>query len=399
MSSPLVSVDAGSTLNNAVSLMQTNGISHLVTKNHLGAVTGMLNESDIVKPLFNSFSFIEYKIECAGSADELASLYRIFLLSMSLMIRQTVHPSTIGKTMATVSDLITRRLITIAIEAIGDPPVEFAFIALGSEGRMEQTLATDQDNAIIYQDVPGSDVEMVQAYFNKLGESVCDNLNTIGYRYCKGRVMARNPLWCKSLDSWKNYFTRWISTPEPKNLLDVSIFFDFRAIYGKTTLTDELRQHINIISDGQASFFYNFAENVLSFKPSIGLTGALHTEKKDDRELFDLKYGITPYVMFARIYSVFHKITHTGTSGRIQSLWETQIIPHSTYKEIVFGYNFLMMLRYKQQISQLENHEEINNLLDIHMLSEAEETTLKKILSQIADLQSRLNIDFKRSIL
>ncbi len=399
MSSPLVSIDPGATLNEAIAQMQTNRISHLVVKNFSGSVTGILNERDLVQPLFSSYSFIEYKIECAGSAGELATIYKMFLRYLALMVRQTVQPVTVGKTIASISGLITGKLITLAIEELGEPPAEFAFIALGSEGRMEQTLATDQDNAIIYQDVAGPDAEIVQAYFNKLGESVCDNLNAIGFQYCKGRIMARNPLWCKSLESWKNYFTRWISTPDPKSLLDVSIFFDFRAVFGKTELADELRRHVSKVSDGQASFFYNFAGNVLSFKPPIGLTGAIHTEKKEDRELFDLKYGMTPYVMFARIYAVFQKIACTSTSGRIQSLYDSQVIPLSTYKEIVFGYNFLMQLRYKHQVTQFENHEEINNLLDIHGLSEAEETTLKKVLSHITDLQSRLNIDFKRSIL
>ena len=164
-------------------------------------------------------------------------------------------------------------------------------------------------------------------------------------------------------------------------------------------MIDDLRQHINIVSNGKGPFFYNLAENVLSFKSSIGLTGNIHTEKKDDKELFDLKAGITPYIMFARIYSIYHKITVSGTTGRFHALYEAQVIPLSTHKEILYGYHFLMQLRYKHQVSQMEKHEDINNLLDIHELSEVEETVLKKILSQFADLQNRLNIDFKRSIL
>jgi PAS domain S-box-containing protein len=399
MSSPLVSIDYDATLNEAIQRMQNTGVSHLVAKNSLGSITGILNVSDLIQPLQNSFSFIGYKIECANGVGELTSLYRMFLNYLVLMIKQSVQPVIIGKSIAAVSDQITRRLITLVIDEMGEPPVEFTFVALGSEGRMEQTLATDQDNAIIYRDAPGLDAVYVQSWFIKLGETVCEHLNTIGFRFCKGRVMANNPLWCKSLDNWKNYFTHWISTPEPRNLLEVSIFFDFRAIYGNSGLTDELRQHINMVSEGQASFFYNFAENVLSFKPSLGLTGTIHTEKKDDRELFDLKYGITPYVMFARIYSVFYKIIPTNTTGRIRALFEAQGIPLSTYKEILFGYNFLMQLRYQHQIKQFENHEVVNNLIDLQELLEAEEATLKKVLSQITDLQSRLNIDFKRSIL
>jgi PAS domain S-box-containing protein len=399
MSAPLVCLNTGDTLNYAIKLMQDAGISHLVAKKPSGSIMGMVHESDIFHTLFESFSFIEYKIECAQSVGELSILYQKFIRYLSLMIKQSVQPVIIGKNIASISDLITRKLITFAINEMGEPPVEFAFIALGSEGRMEQTLATDQDNAIIYQDVPGIDAEQVQNWFNKLAETVCDDLNTIGFRFCKGRIMAKNPLWCKPLQTWKKYFTQWISTPEPKNLLDVSIFFDLRSIYGSATMVDELRQHINMVSDGQASFFYNFAENVLSFKPSIGLTGAIHSEKRDDKELFDLKYGITPYVMLARIYSIYYKFSTSNTTARVQALYDTKVIPLSTYKEILFGYNFLMQLRYKNQVAQTERHEDVNNMIDLHGLIEVEEATLKKVLAQITDLQSRLNIDFKRSIL
>jgi CBS domain-containing protein len=315
------------------------------------------------------------------------------------MVRQNVNPVPIGKSIASVSDMITARLIRLAIEEIGEPPAEFAFVVLGSEGRLEQTLATDQDNAIIYSDVHSGDHEMIQAWFNNLGEMVCDNLNAIGFRYCKGRVMAKNPLWCKPLTVWKNYFSNWISTPEPKSLLDISIFFDLRAIFGYTPLVDDLRQHIDRVSDGNASFFYNLADNILSMKPSIGMTGAIHVEKKESRELFDLKSGVTPYIAFARIYSLFHKIPATNTSARIHALYELKAIPLTTMKEVLFGYEFLMMLRYRQQVATMEKSHEINNMIDLRELLDVEELILKKSLSHISDFQNRLNIDFKKTIL
>ncbi len=399
MTAPLIYINAGDSLNQAMKLMQESGISHLVAKNPNGSVSGIIHEHDITLILYNSFSFIEDKIKRATSVGELSSLNKRFLNYVSLMVKQTSNPVIIGRSIASVSDLITTRLITLAIEEIGEPPVEFAFISLGSEGRMEQTLATDQDNAIIYQDVAAGDAERVQAWFNKLGELVCDQLNTIGFRYCRGRVMAKNPLWCKPLQTWKNYFTQWISTPEPKNLLDISIFFDFRTVYGNTAMIHDLRQHINLVSGGQSSFFYNLAENVLSFKPSVGLTGAVHTEKKDNKELFDLKNAMIPYIMFARIYSVLHKIPRTNTIGRIQALYASGIIPSSTLKEIIYGYNFLMMLRYRSQAAQFEKSEEVNNLIDLNELPDYEVTVLKKVLSQVTDFQSRINLDFKGSIL
>jgi PAS domain S-box-containing protein len=399
MSAPLVSVNTGDSLNKAIALMQDAGILHLAVRNSAGSILGMVHSKEISRILYHSFSFIVNDIDRAQSVGELTTLYQRFLNYLSIMVRQSVNPVIIGKSIASVSDRITARLIRLTFDEIGEPPVEFAFVALGSEGRMEQSLATDQDNAIIYADIPATDADKVQAWFNNLGEIVCDHLNTIGYRYCKGRVMAKNPLWCKPLQSWKNYFSQWISTPEPKNLLDISIFFDLRSIFGSARLVDDLRRHIDFVSDGQSSFFYNLADNILSIKPSIGITGTLHAEKKDNKELFDLKTALGPYIAFARIYALFYKIPATNTIDRIQALYGTQAIPLTTMKEISYGYDLLMMLRYKHQIVQQEKTFEVNNLVDLRDLLEVEEVVLKKTLSQVADFQNRLNIDFKRSIL
>ncbi|MDP1620969.1 MAG: DUF294 nucleotidyltransferase-like domain-containing protein [Bacteroidales bacterium] len=399
MSAPLVFVNTSDTLSKAITTMQTVGISHLVARHATGSIAGMIHKRDISHSMFNSFSFIENEIDSAQSVGELSILYQRFLSYLSLMIGQTVNPVIIGKSIASISGRITGKLIAMAMAEIGEPPVEFAFIAMGSEGRMEQTLVTDQDNAIVYQDVPDIEADQVQAWFNNLGEIVCDQLNAVGFRYCKGRIMAKNPLWCKPLQTWKNYFSQWISTPEPKNLMDVSIFFDLRPVFGSAHIINELRSHIDIVSDGRSSFFYNLAESVLSFKPSMGITGAIHTEKRDNKELFDLKNAVTPYIMFARIYAIFHKIPAANTIGRIQALYALQVIPLATCRDVSFGYDFLMMLRYKHQVARLESSGEINNLIDLNELPEVEETVLKKTLSLVSDFQNRLNIDFKRSIL
>jgi CBS domain-containing protein len=137
----------------------------------------------------------------------------------------------------------------------------------------------------------------------------------------------------------------------------------------------------------------------MSFKSSLGLTGNIHTERKEDKDFFNLKMAVTPYIMFARIYSVYHKISLSNTVGRLQALHDAQVIPFSTFQEIMFGYSFLMQLRYRHQVDRLEKDEEINNAMDMQELAEAEEIILKKILVQSSDLQNKLNIDFKSTVL
>jgi CBS domain-containing protein len=399
MTAPLLCADSGVTTQHALALMQEAGISHLAMKNAAGEIRGVIHLKEILLAVVNSYAYLANQIDRAQNTGELASLYQKFRQYMRMMIKQNLHPDQIGESMASISDRITRRLINLAFEEIGQPPVEFAFVALGSEGRMEQTLATDQDNAIIFMDVANADLEGVQNWFNKLAEIVCNNLDTVGYSFCRGKIMAKNPLWCQPLKTWKKYFSQWISNTEPKNLMEVSIFFDLRTVYGNSAMTGELRQHISQISDGNGVFFYNLAENVLSFRSGIGLTGNIHTDKKEDRDVLNLKNAVTPYIMFARIYSIYHKVNLSNTVARLQALCDLQIIPVAMQQDLLFGYRYLMQLRYRHQASCLEKNQEINNAMAIQEMTQLEETLIKKILTQSAELQNKLNIDFKSTVM
>lgn len=399
MITPLICVDSGVAIGQALQLMLDAGISHLPVRSPSETFLGIIHKNDLFPILINSISFTERKIEHAVSVTALSAIFKEFMSSLLLMIHQNIQPVVIGKLFASVSDGIIRKLIGFATDESGPPPVDFTFIVLGSEGRMEQTLATDQDNAIIYADVPEEKAKEVQSYFNNLGEIVCDNLDSIGLRYCKGRIMAKNPVWTKPLKTWKSYFSQWVSNTEPKNLLDVSIFFDFRPVYGNSRFTDELREHIYSVSDGNGSFFYNLADNILTVRSSTGLTGNILTERREEKVLFDLKGALMPYIMFARIYSIYNKSSLLNTDGRIRALNKSQVIPLSMFRELIYGYTFLMQLRYRNQASQMNKGQEINNYCDLKELSSAEESAMKKIISQLSEMQNKLNIDFKRSVL
>lgn len=399
MSAPLEITDTDTTIFQALTRMKERDIAHLVIRNSTGGIMGLIQKQDLLGAVVHSTAFFEKQIGIAQNTEEIALLYREFRKYLQIIIKQSADPVIIGKTIASFSDMITGRLIELACEEIGDPPVDFAFIALGSEGRMEQTLATDQDNSIIFADAIDTDPGIVQTWFNKLGEIVCNNLNTIGYRYCKGRIMAKNPMWCKPLPTWKNYFQQWITNTEPKNLMDVSIFFDLRTIYGNHLLTDELRMHINKVSDGNGSFFYNLAENIRKFRAPLGITGNIHTERRDEKDYLNLKTALTPYVMFARIYSIYYKLSLSNTAGRLRELQKLQLLPGLNFDEIIFGYNFLMQQRYRHQVSRLEKEEEIDNSLALQDMTEIEEIILKRILAHSAELLNKLNIDFKSAVL
>ncbi len=349
MSAPIISINSSTPIHEAIQLFNQNQFNHLIVKNENGSIAGMLSLQQLQSVFLTNYSFIEQQIQNAETDEELIHYYNHFVLYCQSLIVQANQIKNIGKIGASISKLITSQIIKLSIAQLGPPPVDFAFVALGSEGRKEQTLATDQDNAIIFEDNINTDFKINQEYFIRLGEKICFSLNKVGFKYCKGMIMARNPKWVQPLSQWKNYFTEWINTPEPKHLLDTSIFFDMRAIYGSHSFVDNLHQHIHSISYQNASFFYNLADNVLSFKPSISITGNLVTEKKADKEFIDLKYAVVPIIMFVRIYALQHNIKSINTEERLFSLYEKQIISQTTLNEILFSFHFLMNLRYKHQ--------------------------------------------------
>jgi CBS domain-containing protein len=276
---------------------------------------------------------------------------------------------------------------------MGPPPVGFSFICLGSEGRKEDTLFTDQDNAIVYPDVPEDQKNDVNEYFMKLGERACNSLNYIGYSFCKGNIMAKNPQWCKPLSAWEKYFTNWITTPEPQNLLDATVFFDFRSIYGDEILTERLRKTVSGSIKDNPLFLYHLAFNTFNTKPQHISSGNILSDK--NAELIDLKSAVTPFIMFARTYSLQNNILYSNTIERLTALKEKHIISEKIVDEIVFGYNFLMKLRFRNQVDLSENNLPLSNSLNSRNLIDPELFLLKKVLGAIPDYQNIIKTDFR----
>ena len=226
MTSPIISLNENSNIAQALKLSEENNINHIAIRNDLNMLIGILNISEINNSLKNSLSYSIKNINYAETIQELKLYYN----KLKLIIKPLANSDIIAKHLTHItssfSDAIIKRTIELSINQIGNPPVNFAFVCLGSEGRKEESLYTDQDNAIIYENVAADNNESIQNYFLKLGELVCNALDTIGYSFCRGNIMAKNPQWCKSLYVWDNYFRSWIATPEPQNLLDATIFFD-----------------------------------------------------------------------------------------------------------------------------------------------------------------------------
>ncbi len=303
------------------------------------------------------------------------------------------HARNITRIITTISDTVLEKLVDRAIEEIGEPPVRFAFISVGSEGRGEQTLVTDQDNAIIFEDVDESMAAEVHDYFHRFATMICTWLDEVGYQFCKGGIMAMTPKWCQPISVWKSYFTGWIGKSTPEDLMEVAIFFDFRCLYGDQRFTSELHEHIRSRAQNQKAFLYQMAQNTLLFKVPLDFFGNLSVESGGEHaDTFNIKHVIAQIVGFARIYAIFYGLEITNTLQRINRLLETDVLKPDVHQEIVESYNYLMQLRFRHQIKRIDEGLEPDNQVHIKEISHMEKELLEKILANINLLRKRLSL-------
>lgn len=395
MSSPIISIQSNSLVFQALIYMEEKSVRHLAVKNNNGDIIGIISSEELLKVHLHSSSYLIHEIEIAESVEELIAVYAKLPHVIKTVVNSGAKTKNITQIITSIFDAIVEKLVSFAIDEIGEPPAKFAFAALGSAGRKEQTLISDQDNAIIYEDVAEDKQKETAEYFTKLASMLCRWLNDIGYVYCKGEAMANNPKWNKPLSVWKEYFHTWISHSDPQDLIDLSIFFDFRTVYGDKEITNELRNHLFEIAEGQAGFFRHLAKNCLSHKPPLGLLGNIVLESKGEHpETFDIKIATMPIIDFARLYSIKHKVSNTNTIERLEELMNKGSISKTAYDELMQAYNYLMQLRFKHHSNQITNNKEADNFIDPEEFTKIEQNTLKNAFSQIVSIQKKLNYDF-----
>jgi len=396
MSETLYAVGQKTMVFEALMEMMRHNIKHLAVTNSAGDVVGMVTNSDLLTAQGQSPFFLLREITNASAAEEIFDKHQRLPRIVQNLIHSGAKARNVTALVSTIADAVLKRLIDFALADLGPPPCKFAFMILGSEGRREQTLKTDQDNAIVYEDVAADRKGEVEKYFLKFGEKVCTWLDSSGYAFCKGGVMAQNPRWCQPLSVWKDYFSSWIRKAEGESLLQASIFFDLRSGFGDAELIDELHRHMFSALSGWAGFFRNLTENSLHFKPPIGFFRNFVVESKGEhRNAFDIKSAMQPIVDFARIYALNQRIEQTNTQERLHQLQLKKVLTWQDYNELDQGYSFLMQLRFVRQVAAvLEEGKTPDNYINPKKLSRLEQTMLKEIFKRIEKFQTKLGFDF-----
>jgi CBS domain-containing protein len=303
------------------------------------------------------------------------------------LLAQGVGVETLTHHISTLNDLLTIRIVELTADEHDLPPVPLCWIALGSEGRLEQTFSTDQDNAIIF-DAGAADAERVREALLPFARAVNQRLDACGFPLCRGEVMAGNPRWCLTLEEWRRTFFDWIHVPEPEALLNSTIFFDLRPIYGNAALAERLRASMLAEAADRPVFLRQMAQNALRYRPPLGVIRDFVYERSGEfPRTIDLKAsGSSLFVDAARVLALAHGVPHTSTAERLRGADETLHFGSEWLAGILDAFYFVHLLRLRTQCGAAPTH----NRVDPSTLNNLDRHVLKEALRQARRLQDRL---------
>lgn len=394
-SRPLITLSPRAQVFEAIMNMMKYNIKHLVITDDLENILGIATEQDLLLAQGKSPVYLMREIQLAHGVPELKARYEQLPGLIKSLMDSGARAGDLNRIITEISDAVLKKIALSVLEEEGDPPARFSFLVMGSDGRMEQTLKTDQDNALVYQDVdPGLEKE-TRAYFLRLGDKICTRLDEVGFSFCRFKVMAGNPKWCQPLSVWKKYFWDWIHKAEPMDLLHSSIFFDFRTGYGEQFLTDELKNHLFRTLGDWKGFFRHLAENSLRFKPPLDFFGNLALKKLNGKKnSLDIKQPMQILVDFARVYALQHKIPDTNTLDRLEKLHQVGVLDKHDFEELVHSYSFMMLMRLSHQAEMLAGGaKSADNYILPGELTYIHRQSLKEAFKGIRNAQGKMRMD------
>ena len=379
----------------AALLMAQHGFRHVLMAEE-GRVTGVISEKDLFSLQRVGVTQISAAIRSATRLEDLRTFAEDIRQLGHNMLAQGVGSEQLTQIISTLNDLLTQRVITL--ECGQDCPYRFCWLAFGSEGRLEQTLSTDQDNGLIFILPAGEDLETVRARLLALSERINKALDACGFPLCKGQVMASNPRWCLTLDEWKSTFAHWIDSGDPEALLNASIFFDIRPLFGVDALATELRAWLADYVQAAPRFLHQMAVNALRNRPPLGLIRdfVVTSASGEHPATLDLKLnGTTPFVDAARIFALAIGSSASGTAARLRAAAAPLNIPSVEVEAWISSFFFLQLLRLRRQHEESLAGETLDNHIDPDRLNDLDRRILKESFRQARKLQSRLAMDYQ----
>lgn len=377
MRTNLITIGRHDYLFKAIFKMAKFNIHRLVVLNSDGSLAGVITNTDLLRVQTRCPLYLSQEIEAADSFEQLRITGQRMLEMLQFATRGGADTQSLISLIAHFNDAMTLRVMELLakLEGVRLPPGA-AWLALGSEGRGEQTLRTDQDNAIVYLDGLGQQQLDQLVHF---AERTVEQLAFIGVPPCPGGTMASNPEWRHSLSEWNGILSRWITTPTADNMVNFGMFQDMRALQGDRQLEQALREHIISISHQHSLFFPHMARNIVRFKPPMGMFGRIKTDTiGEHRGTFDLKKGgIFALTLGISLLSLYYGSMGGNTWEKIARLRELGKLSSHDLDQIEEAFSFLLKLRLQKQFRALEAGKQPSNRVDPLVLTEREREQLR----------------------
>lgn len=378
----------------AMMLMLRHNLHHLPVVKKQRPI-GVIAISDIIRFESQNSLFIVSQIFRQHTIAELQSLVPDVHACFVRMVNEDANSQMIGSAMAAIGRSFKQRLLELAEEQLGPPPVPYCFLALGSMARDEQLVFTDQDNALVLDN--RFDPALHDEYFRQLAQFVSDGLAACGYTYCTGNIMATNAQWRQPLSVWQHYFRSWIEQPSPERLLQSSIFFDIDGVWGETHWAKQLRQLVSQLARQRPLFLASMTRNALTRTPPLGFFKdfVMEQDGKQNNRLGIKRRGTAPFVDLIRIHALSIGSTENSTFGRIQDLIAAGTLPKGRAEDLRDAFEVIVMTRIRHQANALRQGEAPDNNVLPEQLSDFERKHLKEAFQVLSNAQKFLKFHFK----
>lgn len=375
----------------ALLLMARRNIRHIPVVDKVNKyIHGVVSATDLLRTQSHNAVYLVGDIHLAKDVAALSRLSQHLPKALVRMVNSSLPAYDIGHAISSIGQAITRRLLTLAEEKFGAPPVPYAFIVAGSMARREQTAHSDQDNAMLIADE--FDPDKHDEYFLNVAKYVSDGLNECGYIYCPGNVMATNPKWRQPFRVWKEYFRDWIENPQPKALMYSSIFFDLRCVHGDEALLTALREDTLQRTQKQTLFQAYMTGNALNHQPPLGFFRGFVLEKNgdNDKALNMKKRGVVPVIDLARAYALAAGLPELNTCERLDAAGKAGALSKESMDDLHDAFEFISTTRLQHQALQIEQGLAPDNYVPPEQLSALEQRHLKDAFAVVSAMQEAM---------
>ncbi len=394
MSTNLLTVRPEAFYFEALLTMVRNKVKHLVVTRE-GKLLGIVTLRDLTISRGSGALTIVNRIENENTIEGLAKASREIDQVLQALVSEKASSPEILQIITEFFDRLTRKVIHVCeremvAQGYGTPPAAYSWINMGSSGRQEQFVKTDQDNGIVYENVPDDKEEETARYFHILAEKVVEGLFQCGFAKCKGNVMASNPSWCRSFKGWRDTIDNWIEQLDPENVRLMTIFLDFRHIYGKKSLCDLLRNFVARKFQKSSTVLLFLTKDDLNHRVPLNFFKQIVTEKsKEHRNKVNLKSAACVHVVDCmRIFSLREGIIHTSTFERIEGLSKRDVFSKDDAELYHAAYETLMMFRIKESLAQMSRGEQPDNYIAPDQLSKRDKAILREAFLAVDRLQN-----------